>query len=150
MIQQLNVDLEDEPGRLYSVTEALGTAGVNIRALSIVDRDGMSTARMLVSDVRKARSVVLGLDISARVDEVLVIEIADAPGSLAALLEPVFDEYVNIRYLEAYSEINGKAVTIVRFNDNDAAARILTERGHRLLSFEEIFPESQSGEGGEP
>ena len=48
------MDLEDEPGRLFSVTTSLSTAGVNIHALSVVDRDGLSTARMLVSDVKKA------------------------------------------------------------------------------------------------
>ena len=139
-IQQLNVDLENEPGRLFSVTDALGTAGVNIRALSVVDREGMSTARMLVSDVKKARSVVLSLDFTARIDEVLVIEISDTPGSLAAMLEPVFDEYVNIRYLEAFSEINGQAVAIVRFSDNESAEAVLRANGHTPLSFEHVFP----------
>ena len=38
-IQQLNMDLDDEPGRLFSVTDALASAGVNIHALSVVERD---------------------------------------------------------------------------------------------------------------
>lgn len=135
------MDLEDEPGRLFSVTAALSAADVNIHALSVVEREGVSTARMLVSDVRKAREAVLELDIPARVAQVLVVEIGDAPGNLAELLEPVFDEYVNIRYLEAFSEIDGRAVAIVRFSDNEVAERILTENGHPPLTLAELFPE---------
>ena len=145
-IQQLNMDLDDEPGRLFSVTDALATAGVNIHALSVVEREGISTARMLVSDVKKARAVVLSLDVPARIDEVLVVEISDAPGSLAAMLEPVFDDYVNIRYLEAFSEINGRAVAIVRFSDNAAAEEVLMAHGHTPLSVAQLFPEPESEE----
>ena len=142
-IQQLNMDLDDEPGRLFSVTDALASAGVNIHALSVVERDGVSTARMLVSDVKKARSTVLSLDVPARIDEVLVVEISDAPGSLAAMLEPVFDAYVNIRYLEAFSEINGRAVAIVRFSDNEAAEAVLIAHGHTPLSVADLFSETE-------
>ena len=137
------MDLDDEPGRLFSVTDALASAGVNIHALSVVERDGVSTARMLVSDVKEARAVVMSLDVPARIDEVLVVEISDAPGSLAAMLEPVFDEYVNIRYLEAFSEISGKAVASVRFSDNAAAEEILRVHGHIPLSVAELFPEPE-------
>ena len=140
------MDLDDEPGRLFSVTDALASAGVNIHALSVVERDGVSTARMLVSDVKEARAVVMSLDVPARIDEVLVVEISDAPGSLAAMLEPVFDEYVNIRYLEAFSEISGKAVAIVRFSDNAAAEEVLREHGHIPLTVAELFPEPKDNE----
>ena len=53
------------------------------------------------------------------------------------------DEYVNIRYLEAFSEINGRAVSIVRFSDNAAAEKVLTEHGHTPLSIAELFPEPE-------
>lgn len=137
------MDLDDEPGRLFSVTDALAAEGVNIHALSVVEKDGISTTRMLVSDVKKARAVVMSLDVPARMDEVLVVEISDAPGSLAGMLEPVFDEYVNIRYLEAFSEINGRAVAIIKFSDNAAAEEVLRAHGHIPLSVAELFPEPE-------
>ena len=145
-IQQLIIDLDDEPGRLFSVTDALASAGINIHALSVVDREGTSTVRMLVNNVKKARECVLALDVPARTSPVLVVEISDAPGSLAMMLEAVFDEYVNIRHLEAFSEINGKAVAIVRFSDNEKAEEILRANGHMPLKLEEIFPESEESE----
>jgi len=145
-IQQLVADLENEPGRLFSVTDALAAAGVNIRALSVVDREGVSAARMLVSDVKRARETVLALDVPARLSPVIVVEISDSPGGLAALLEPVFDEYVNVLQLEAFSETNGKAVVIARFSDNERAEAILRENGHVPMTPEQLFGEPQGEE----
>jgi hypothetical protein len=144
-VQQLSVDIENEPGRLYTITDALAAAGVNIRALTVVDRDGMGVARMLVSDVKKAREVVLALDFPARTDDVLVVAIPDEPGSLAAMLEPLYDAYMNVRYLEAFSEINGRAVAILRFDDNAAAREMLVENGHVPLTHEQLFTAPPAG-----
>jgi hypothetical protein len=145
-LQQVVVDLENEPGRLFSVTEAIASAGINIHALTLADGGGSGTARMLVSDPRKARSVVMALDVPARTEEVLVLAIPDAPGSLAELLEPLFDDYVNVTYLNAFSEINGNAVAVVRFNDNVTAEGILREHGFEPLSLEDLFPAGDSEE----
>ena len=142
----MHVDIENEPGRLYSITEALAKAGVNIRALTVVDRDGYGTARMLVSNVKKAREVVLALDAQARTDEVVVVEIPDRPGSLASMLEPLYDSYLNVRYLEAFADIDGRAVAIMKFDDNAAAEEILRSNGHVPLTPEGLFPAPASSE----
>jgi hypothetical protein len=143
-IQQLTMDLENEPGRLFSVASALSAAGVSIHSLNVVDGDGLSTARMLVDDVKKAREVVLALDIPARLDDVLVLRMSDQVGSLAELLEPVFEEYVNIKYIAAFSEANGNAMAIFRFSDNDTAEKILREHGHMPLTAAELFTEEKA------
>lgn len=145
-IQQLVVDLENEPGRLFSVTEAIAEAGINIHALTLADAGGVGTARMLVSDPRAARSIVMALDVPARTEGVLVVAIPDDPGSLAELLEPLFDDYVNVLYLNAFSEIDGNAVAVIRFNDNQVAEGILREHGHVPLTLESIFPEREDDE----
>jgi hypothetical protein len=141
-IQQLVVDLENEPGRLFTVTEAIARSGINVHALTLCDGAASGTARMLVSDVRRARAIVMELDVPARTEEVLVLLIPDSPGSLAELLEPLFDDYVNITYLNAFSEIDGRAVSVVRFNDNTRAEGILREHGHIPLALDTIFPVS--------
>ncbi len=140
-IQQLVVDLENEPGRLFSVTETISRAEINIHALTLADGGGVGTARMLVSDPRRARSLVMELDVPARTEEVLIVAMPDSPGSLTDLLEPLFDDYVNIQYLNAFSEIDGKAVAVIRFTDNTLAEGILREHGHEPLALTDIFPE---------
>lgn len=145
-IQQLVVDLENEPGRLFAVTEAIANAGINVHALSLADGETMGTARMLVSDPRRARAIVMELDVPARTEEVLVLSIPDTPGSLSELLEPLFDDYVNVLYLNAFSEPDGNAIAVIRFGDATLAEGILREHGHVPLSLEEIFPRSEEEE----
>lgn len=145
-IQQLVVDLENEPGRLFAVAEAIARAGINLHALTLADGAGVGAARMLVSDVKAARAVVMGLDVPARTEDVLVILMPDAPGSLAELLAPIYDDYVNVMYLSAFSEIAGRAVVVVQFSDNRRAEGILREHGHEPLDLAAIFRNDEEEE----
>ncbi|NOY44148.1 ACT domain-containing protein [Deferrisoma camini] len=133
-LKQISVFLENSPGRLYAVTKALGDAGINLRALSLVDTAGFGVLRLLVSDVAKARRVVMGLHLPARIDEVVAVEIPDRPGSLAAVLEPVNQAGINVEYMYAFTGFSSdKAVMVFRFSDNDQAIRVLGEQGVRVL-----------------
>ena len=53
-LKQIVVSIENSPGRLLEVTEALGEAGINLRALNLVDTGAFGQLRLLVSDVAKA------------------------------------------------------------------------------------------------
>ena len=88
-LKQIVVSIENAPGRLFEVTEALGKAGINLRALNLVDTGAFGQLRLLVSDVATARRVLMGLQIPAYVNDVVAVEIEDKPGSLARLLKPL-------------------------------------------------------------
>ena len=141
-IHQLVVDLENEPGRLFSVAEAIASAGVNTYVTTLSDGGGLGIARMLVSDARRARSVVMGLDVPARTEEVMLVVVPDEPGALAELLEPIYDEYVNVLNLAAFSLADGRAAAVLRFSDNRIAEGILREHGNDPVALEEIFPDT--------
>ena len=51
---QLALFLDNRPGMLASVCEALNEAGINIYALTVSDTVDHSVIRLLVSDTRKA------------------------------------------------------------------------------------------------
>lgn len=133
-LKQISVSLENAPGRLYEVTEALGRAGINLRALSLVETADFGVLRLLVSDLATARQVMMERHFPARVDEVVAVEIEDKPGSLARLLKPLRDAKVNVQYMYAFTGFaSGKAVMIFRFTDNDAAIRTLQQSGAKIL-----------------
>ncbi len=136
-LHQISVFLENAPGRLYEVTKALGDAGINLRALSLVDTAGFGVLRLLVSDIAKARRVVMQLHLPARVDEVVAVEIDDRPGSLARTLEPLQKAGINVEYMYAFTGFTSdKAVMVFRFSDNDRAIEVLKEHGARILDAE--------------
>ena len=134
-LKQIVVSIENAPGRLHEVTDALGKAGINLRALNLVDTGAFGQLRLLVSDVAKARRILMEMQISAFVNEVVAAEIEDKPGSLADLLKPLKEASVNVVFMYAFIGFTqgAKAVMIFRFSDNDKAIKILKANDINLL-----------------
>jgi len=133
-LKQIVISLENSPGRLYEVTQALGQAGINLRALSLVDTGAFGQLRLLVSDLATTRRILMELQMPAKVSEVVAVEIEDKPGSLATMLKPLMEAKVNVLYTYAFVGFSaGKAVMIFRFSDNDRAIDILQKKGFKLL-----------------
>jgi hypothetical protein len=134
-LKQIVVSIENAPGRLHEVADALGKAGINLRALNLVDTGAFGQLRLLVSDVAKARRILMKMHISAFVNEVVAAEIDDKPGSLADLLKPLKEASVNVVFMYAFIGFSqgAKAVMIFRFSDNDKAIKILKANGINLL-----------------
>jgi hypothetical protein len=136
-LKQIVVSIENAPGRLLEVTSALGDAGINLRALNLVDTGAFGQLRLLVSDVAKARRILMKMQIPAYVNEVVAAEIEDKPGSLADLLQPLADAKVSVVFMYAYITFaSGKAIMIFRFTDNDKAIEILKQNGFNMIDAE--------------
>ena len=133
-LKQIVISIENSPGRLLEVADALGKAGINLRALNLVDTGAFGQLRLLVSDVARARQILMEMHISAFVNEVVAAEIDDTPGSLAKLLRPLKDANINVIYMYAFiGSTAGKAIMIFRFSDNDLAIDVLKKGGYRML-----------------
>jgi len=133
-LKQIVVSIENAPGRLFEVTNALGKAGINLRALNLVDTGAFGQLRLLVSDVAKARQILMAMAIPAHVNDVVAAEIEDKPGSLAKILQPLIEANVQVIFTYAFIGFSqDKAVMIFRFSDNDKAIEVLQANGVRLL-----------------
>ena len=136
-LKQIVVSIENAPGRLHEVTEALGDAGINLRALNLVDTGAFGQLRLLVSDVATARKILMEMQIPAYVNEVVAAEIVDKPGSLAELLKPLTEAGVTVIFMYAFITFaKGNAIMIFRFSDNDKAIEVLKSSGTRMLDSE--------------
>ena len=133
-LKQIVVSIENEPGRLSEVTESLGNAGINLRALNLVDTGAFGQLRLLVSDVATARKILMKMQIPAYVNEVVAAEIEDKPGSLARLLKPLTEAGVTVIFMYAFITFSkGNAIMVFRFSDNDKAIEVLKANGMNLL-----------------
>ena len=136
-LKQITIAIENSPGRLYEVTQALGDAGINLRALSLVDTGAFGQLRLLVSDIATTRRLLMKMQMPAKVNEVVAVEIEDKPGSLARMLKPLTEANVAVLYTYAFVGFStGRAVMIFRFSDNDKAIDILQQNGMTLLDAE--------------
>ncbi len=138
-LKQVNIALENAHGRLFEVTNALGEAGINIRASTLVDTGAFGQLRLIVSDLAETRRILMEKTMPAQVVDVVAVELEDKPGALADALKCLLDTQINVIYSYAFIEFSAeKAVNVFRFNDNDAAIEILKEKGFKLLSAEDF------------
>ena len=136
-LKQIVVSIENAAGRLFEVTNALGNAGINLRALNLVDTGAFGQLRLLVSNVSRARRILMEMQIPAFVNEVVAAEIEDKPGSLARILEPLVEAKISVVFMYAYITFaSGKAIMIFRFSDNDKAIEVLKQNGINMIDAE--------------
>ena len=136
-LKQIVVSIENAPGRLFEVTHALGEAGINLRALNLVDTGAFGQLRLLVSNVAEARRILMKMQIPAYVNEVVAAEIEDKPGSLAKVLQPLTEAGIYVIFMYAFISFSqGNAVMIFRFSDNDKAIEALQASGVNLVDAE--------------
>jgi hypothetical protein len=97
MAFDLTVNLEDRPGQLAALGEALGGAGINIGGVAGVQAGGQGVIHVVVEDAEAARSALQAAGFSpGEAREVLVVECADRPGELGSVARKVADAGVNI------------------------------------------------------
>lgn len=90
------VHMENRPGRLAALTEALASDGVNIEALAAYGHDGEGTVRLIVDDAATTRRVLEEAALRCEEHRVLTALLPHRPGELARLTRAVADAGVNI------------------------------------------------------
>jgi hypothetical protein len=124
--KQLALFLDNRPGTLARLADALAEAEVNIWAISTSDTIDHSVIRMVVSDYRKALHVFEERGALAVEDEVLVIEGDNKPGSLARIAHRLADAKVNIEYCySATSPKEKRGLMVLRVSNAKKALKAL-------------------------
>lgn len=124
---QLAVFLENRPGALARVCEALAQEGVNIRALTVSDTVDHAVVRMVVSDSTKALMLLGERGVLAFENDVLLIDAANELGVLGKITDALSHAEVNIEY--AYFATVGdspKGLIVLRTSDTEKARKALS------------------------
>jgi hypothetical protein len=139
-IQQLSIFAENKPGHVAGPCRLLAEQGVDIRALALADTQRFGILRLIVSDPAKATRLLEGAGYVVKATEVLAVPVADRPGGLAEVLAALEGSPVNIEYMYAFPfGHEGKAVLIFRFDDPDAAIKILQGKGLAVLTGDAVL-----------
>jgi len=138
-IDQLTVFVENGPGRLLEITETLGKAGIDLRALSIADTAEFGIARIITSDQERAVSLLREAGFAVSTTKVLAIGLDDEPGALVKVLRILADEKINIEYLYAFiTRRKRQAYVVIRVENNAAAGAALEKHGVTVVSVADI------------
>lgn len=125
MAVDLTIVLQDRPGELARLGEAVGLAGVNILGMCAMTGDDHGVIHVLVDDSKaEAAHAALeadGLGVASE-REALVIDIEDRPGTLGETARTLGDANVNIEL--AYTTFGGIKLVVVT-DDLDSARAAL-------------------------
>src|SRR6185369_11916714 len=96
--QQIALFLENRPGMLARVCDALSEAKINIYAITTSDTVDHAVIRMVLSDTRRALLLFEEHGTLVVESEVIMIEGDNKPGSLARICQRLADNHINIEY----------------------------------------------------
>ncbi|MDR0424520.1 MAG: ACT domain-containing protein [Clostridiales Family XIII bacterium] len=138
-IEQLSIFVENGPGCLADLTEAICATGVNMHAMSIADTADFGILRAIVSDPKTAKEALTAAGYVVTVTPVIAAAIQDTPGSLAKVLRVLADEGISIEYIYAFiTRRRGYAYVVFRVEDNDRALAVFSKNGIDTIRAEDI------------
>ena len=77
---EFEVQMENRPGRLATLTESLAAFGVNIEALAAYGTNGEGTVRLIVDDAATTRRVLEEAALQSEEHMVLTAQLPHRPG----------------------------------------------------------------------
>ena len=133
-IKQISVFMENKPGTMSKVTDALGNSGIDGRAASLADTQDFGILRMIVSDTDKAVKALAESGYVASVCDVFAAEVPDRPGAMTELMKKVAETGLNLEYMYAFVSPETKdAYIVLRIKDIESAEKALSEKGIKLI-----------------
>ena len=123
---QLALFLDNRPGTLARVCDALAEAKINIYAITTSDTVDHSVIRMVVNNTRKALLLFEERGTLVVETEVLMIEGDNKPGSLAKISHKLAEANINIEYCYCATPSDAKkGLLILRVNNAKRALKVL-------------------------
>ncbi len=115
-IKQVSCFVENHPGRLESLLEALKAEKINIRALCVAETSEYGIMRMVLSDSVKGAEALRKAGFTVKETVVLQKDVPDQPGGLLdAVARPLAKAGINLEYFYAFIDPTpGKASIVLR------------------------------------
>lgn len=124
--KQLALFLDNRPGTLARLADALAEAKISIYAIATSDTVDHSVIRLVVSDYQKAVEVFEARGALVVEDDVLMVKVGNKPGELARIAHKLSDAKLNIEYCySAASPDVRTALLILRVSNPAKALKIL-------------------------
>ena len=125
--KQLSVFMPNRPGVLARTCSILADAGVNIMALAVHDTVDNAVVRFLVDQPTKALLLLEQEELYVLEQEVVVLEVDNAPGELTRICQTLVQADINIHYAYCTATSRQQSGCLVLKTDNpERALQILT------------------------
>jgi hypothetical protein len=98
IVTQLAVFIENNPGTLAAVCDALAKEGINIWGLATSDTTDHTVIRLVLSDPKRALRIFEERGTLVVESDVLMVENRNQPGALAKIAKALSKKKINIEY----------------------------------------------------
>lgn len=132
-MEQLSVYAENKKGTIKSILSVLSNADINV--LGFVNDYGgeFGTIRLIVSDTKKAQTLLETNKFLCRVVKVIGVELDDKPGSLEELMTKIQKMNINIDYAYVgYRRENNMPIIIIHTDEQEIVENELLKNGYKI------------------
>ena len=142
MTKQLNIFVENRPGRLEAVTKNLTESKIDIKAFTIQDRGEFGLVKLIVDKPQQAYLSMADLGFACALKDILAISIPDSPGNLHMLMTALAEGQINV--IDAYGFVlqpSKQGICCLEIKDirETNAEEIVRKIGFEVLSDEELY-----------
>ncbi len=126
---QFSIDMGTKPGLLATICRTLGSAKVNIVALTVMDSSNHGVLRLVAADADQARDALKDLNLTMKESKVMALTMPNRPGAVADVCERLSLNRVQISYMyQTTGAAGGKSIGIFKVANIDKAAKLLASR----------------------
>ena len=111
--KQFTIAVENRPGAVAEIAKTLGSAKVNILALSGTAQGSSGTVQLIVEDARRAKKALDEARISYKETVAEEYELPNKPGALAQCLDKLVAKGINLSSIHATAAKGGKKAVVV-------------------------------------
>ena len=124
---QFSIFLDNRPGMLARMCQALAKDGVNIMALSVSESLDHAVVRLVLSNVIKGAEILKSMHGTVHQRDVIVMDLPNRPGILAEIAQRLTAAGINIEYAYgASTSAQSSGGMVLRTNDLEATINILS------------------------
>lgn len=124
--KQISAWVEDRPGMLGRVADALGEKGVSIRAFMAAVMDGRGFIRVVVDRPAIAKRIFAAHGWKTTDDEVIEVTVPDRPGAVGRVADRLGEAGINILYAYLGTASAARKMNLyLAVNDVRAAVKVL-------------------------
>jgi hypothetical protein len=124
--KQISAWVEDQPGTLGRLADALGEKGVSIQAFMATAMDGRGFIRLVVDKPAAARRILAAHGWKVTEDEVVEVTVSDRPGALGEVADRLGAAGINVQYAYVGTAHSARQVNLyLAVPDVKAALKVL-------------------------
>ncbi|MBR4755058.1 MAG: amino acid-binding protein [Lachnospiraceae bacterium] len=128
--KQVSVFIENKEGRFLRVAELLKDNNINIISFSIAETEEFGMLRMVVSDPDKTVAILKEGAYSAKITDVITVNLPNEEGTLFGLLKVIADTHNNIRYM--YTSLGDAGPIVLKTTNQDQVVDALKKAGYEV------------------